>query len=75
MTLLLARMRMCKPLFCLKHLVVDFIRNRFIYKMIRMVVYIVQTKAELPITKHSWRKTFFALYSSVKIMWFAVYQI
>ena len=47
-------MRMRNPMFCLKHQVVGFVRNRFISKLIRMVVYIVQTKAELLITKHSW---------------------
>ena len=40
-------MRMRNLMFCLKHQVVGFIHNRFIYKLIRMVVYIVQTKAEL----------------------------
>ena len=54
MTLPLAHMHMCNSLFCLKHQVLGFVRNRFIYKLIRMVVYIVQTKAELLIAKNSW---------------------
>ena len=51
MTLPRARMRMCNRLLCLKHQVVGFVHNCFIYKLIRMVVYIVQTKAEMLITK------------------------
>ena len=57
LTLPRVRMRMRNPLFCLKHEVVGFVYNRFIYKLIRMVVYIVQTKAELLITKNSWFMT------------------
>ena len=54
MTLPRVRMRMRNPLFWLKHQVVGFTRNHFTYKPIRMVVYIVLTKAELLITQNSW---------------------
>ena len=53
MTLPRARMCMRNPLFFLKHQVVGFVRNHFIHKLIRMVVYIVQTKDELLTTKNS----------------------
>ena len=54
MTLPRVRMRMHNTLFCLKHQVIGFVRNRFVYKLIGMVVYIVQTKAKLLITRNSW---------------------
>ena len=53
-TLPCVHMSMRNPLFCLKHQVVGFVHNHFIYKLIRLVVYIVQTKAKLLITKNSW---------------------
>ena len=49
-----AHMRMCNTLLCLKHQVFSFVRHRFIYKLVRMVIYIVQTNAELLITKNNW---------------------
>ena len=42
-----AHMRMSNTLFCLKHEVISFVRNRFVYKLIGMVVYIIQTKSEI----------------------------
>ena len=54
MTLPRAHMRMHNTLFYLKHQVISFVRNRFVYKLIEMVVYIIQTKAELLITRNSW---------------------
>ena len=54
MTLPRAHMRMHDTLFSLKYQVTGFVHNRFVYKQFRMVVYIIQTKAELLITKNSW---------------------
>ena len=57
-----AHMRMRNTLFCLKHYAISFVHNRFVYKLIGMVVYIIQTKAELLITKTAGlllRKAFF----------------
>ena len=47
-------MHMRNTLFCLKRQIIGFVRNRFLYKLIGMVVYNVQTKARLLITKNSW---------------------
>ena len=49
-----AYMHMRNTLFCLKHQVIGFVRNRFLYKPIGMVVYNVQTNARLFITKNGW---------------------
>ena len=62
MTLPRAHMRMRNTLFCSKCKVINFVRNPFVCKLIGMVVYNVQTKAELFITKMAGlllRKTFF----------------
>ena len=76
MTLPRAHMCMRNTLFCLKHQVISFVRNRFVYKLIGMDVYniIVKMKAELLITRNGWfimHKTFF--YSSVTALWSAVH--
>ena len=71
-----AHMHMRNTLFCLKHYVISFVHNHFVYKLIGMVVYIIQTKAELLITKTAGlllRKAFFILYSSITALWFAVH--
>ena len=49
-----AHMRMRNTLFCLKCQVIGFVLNRFLYKLIGMVVYNIKTKAELLITKNGW---------------------
>ena len=54
MTSPLVHMRMRNTLFCLKRQVISFVCNRFVYKLIGMAVYIVQTKAELLIAKNGW---------------------
>ena len=74
MTLSHAHMHMRNTLFCLKRQVIGFVRNRFVYKLFGMVVYIIQTKAKILETACLLlRKVFFVFYSSVTALWFAVH--
>ena len=66
-------MRMRNTLFCLKRQVISFVHNHFVYKLIGMVVYNVQTIAKLKTAGLLLRKMFFVLYSFVTTLWFAVY--
>ena len=54
MTLPCACMGMQNTFFCLKRQVISLVRNCFVYKLTGIVVYNIQTKAELLITKDSW---------------------
>ena len=74
MTLPRGHMRMCNTLFKAKFSA-SFAIALYIRKLVRMVVYIVQMKAKLLITKNDWFiscvKRFFVLYSSSTALWSA----
>ena len=58
-------MRMHYTLFCLKRRVISFVCKCFVYKLIEIVVYNVQTKAKLLITENDWLITAFNVFCTL----------
>ena len=67
------RMRNCTV--CSEAQLIGFAYNCFIYKLVKMVFFIVQTKAKLHLTKKQLVYNcvnFFAVYGSITLLWFVV---